>query len=82
MSGSSSFLTALSIIGQVPMLLLGSFMSQLVVALKKQTDISSIYLRCPPKYAFSGQVFWITGASSGIVSELLIDCVKLLLLSL
>ena len=71
MTASSYILTALSIVGQIPMLILGSFMSQLVVALKKQTDISSIYLRRPPKDAFSGQVFWITGASSGIVSELI-----------
>jgi hypothetical protein len=66
-STSSHLTTALAAIGGASLLFVGASIGKLALALKKESDFASVFLPSPPRNAFSGRVFWITGASSGIV---------------
>lgn len=58
--------TALTALGGASLLLVGASLAKLSLALWKNVDFSSALLRSPPRNAYDGRVFWITGASSGI----------------
>ena len=60
--------TILAAIGGVSVLLAGTCLGKLALALKNESDFESIFHRSPPRDKFAGTCFWITGASSGIVS--------------
>jgi hypothetical protein len=66
---SGHFFTALAAIGGASLLFVGASMGKLALALRNKTDFETIFLRSPSRDAFVGRVFWITGASSGIVSS-------------
>jgi hypothetical protein len=70
MSATSRSTAALATIGLASLILLSVCIIKLVLALTKESDVTSAYLPMPPREAFSGNVFLITGASSGIVSIL------------
>jgi hypothetical protein len=72
MLDSTHVTTALASVGSLSLLLISFCFIKLLVALKKQSDVATAFLPAPPRDAFSGRVFWITGASSGIVSAHLI----------
>jgi len=47
---------------------------KLLVSLRKKTNFASAILSTPPRDAYANKVVLITGASSGIVSFLLLQC--------
>lgn len=61
---------ALAIIGLASSLLVVTSMAKLLIALKRHGDFGSAITSRPPRDAYKSKVFWITGASSGIVSHL------------
>jgi len=66
--------TVFAAIGGLTSLLLTIFISKLLIALKKKTNFASATLSTPPRDAYANKVVLITGASSGIVSFLLLQC--------
>ena len=60
--------TALAAIGAASLVLAGTCLGKLALALKKESDFATIFHRSPSRDKFAGACFWITGASSGIVS--------------
>ena len=70
MPATSRSIAVLATIGLASLIYLGVCIITLALALTKESDVTSAFLPLPPREAFSGNVFWITGASSGIVSIL------------
>eukprot|EP00804_Cyclotella_cryptica_P024596 CCRYP_001618-RA/>CCRYP_001618-RA protein AED:0.05 eAED:0.04 QI:0/0/0/1/1/1/2/0/344 len=64
MTATNRFTSALATVGVASLICFGVCIVKLVLALTYQSDAP--FFPAPPRDAFSGRVFWITGASSGI----------------